>query len=299
MSKLRILIMDQNNAGKKIDAALIKNIYKKRDPFTHKGDYGHSCIIAGSNGFMGAAVLAAKACLRSGAGKVTSYAPKIGYDILQISAPEAMTKIAGENYITSLENLDNYDSIAIGPGIGLYESHKELIKTLFIDFKKPIVVDADALNIISQSPDLLNLIPPNSILTPHAIEFERLFGKTLSQKDRGILAVEKAIKYKIFIVLKGHHTLIATPDKKTFYNTTGNAGMATGGSGDVLTGVLTALLAQGYSAFQSCLLGVYLHGLAGDIGAKKFSEEAMIAGDIIDNLGEAFKQINSFVKDGE
>ena len=284
--------MNENVDHTKVDAAFIKSIYKKRDPFTHKGDYGHACLITGSVGLMGAAVLATKACLRAGAGKVTVYSPKIGCEILQISAPEAMTKIAGENYILSVDDLNKYDSMAIGPGIGLYESHKDLLKNIFLNFDKPMVIDADALNTLSNYQELLEFNLENSIITPHAVEFERLFGKTANEVDRNNLAMQMSHRYKIFIVLKGHNTLVTTPDGKCFLNTTGNAGMATRGSGDVLTGILTGLLAQKYLVEEACLLGVFIHGLAGNIAAKNLSEEAMIAGDIINYLGEAFKKVS-------
>jgi len=284
--------MDTNQETQKKDNSIIKNILKSRYPFTHKGDYGHACLIAGSIGLMGAAVLAVKACLRSGSGKVTTYTPNIGYDIMQISAPEAMTKIAGENFISSFDDIQRFDSLGIGPGLGVYESHKELLLKLFSAYKKPIVVDADALNILSQNKDLLKVLPEGSILTPHLVEFERLFGKTKTDDKRIRIALAMSHQYNIYIVLKGHRTLIATPGKKAYFNSTGNAGMATGGSGDVLTGILTGLLAQGYTSLDACMLGVYLHGLAGDIAAEKFSQEAMIASDIIDNLGQAFKAIS-------
>ncbi|MEJ7821819.1 MAG: NAD(P)H-hydrate dehydratase [Chitinophagaceae bacterium] len=275
-----------------IDGSVIKNIVKPRDPFTHKGDYGHACLFGGSIGMMGAAVLAVKACLRSGTGKVTVYTPGIGYDIMQISAPEAMTNIAGDKFINSAIDIHKFDSLGIGPGLGLYESHKDLLQNVFSSFRNPIVIDADALNIIAENKDLLKMLPEGSILTPHKIEFERLFGKTDTDAKCSELAMEISHKYKIYVVLKGHHTSITTPEKKIWLNTTGNAGMATGGSGDVLTGILTGLLAQNYSCLDACLLGVYLHGLAGDIAAEKFSQQAMIAGDIINCLGEAFKSVD-------
>ena len=277
---------------RKIDGSVIKNIVKLRDPFTHKGDYGHACLLAGSIGMMGAAVLAVKSCLRSGTGKVTVYTPGIGYEIMQISAPEAMTKIAGENFISTAIDIHKFDSLGIGPGLGLYESHKDLLQNIFSSFPNPIVIDADALNIIAENKELLKMLPEGSVLTPHKIEFERLFGKTDTDAKRSELALEVTHKYKIYIVLKGDQTSITTPEKKVCLNTTGNAGMATGGSGDVLTGIFTGLLAQHYSCLDACLLGVYLHGLAGDIAAEKFSQQAMIAGDIIDNIGEAFKAIS-------
>ena len=283
--------MDRHFPGTIVEHSLANKILKQRDPFSHKGDYGHACLITGSIGLMGAAVLAVKACLRAGAGKVTAFTARIGYDILQISAPEAMTKIAGEEFITAVEDIQKFDSLGIGPGLGIYQEHNDLLRIVFQRFKKPIVADADALNILSEQKDLLKMLPENSILTPHFVEFDRLFGKTETDDKRIDLASEMSDRYKIYIVLKGHHTLIATPGKKSYFNSTGNAGMATGGSGDVLTGILTGLLAQGYSPSDACLLGVYLHGLAGDIAAEKFSQDAMIAGDIIDNLGSAFKQV--------
>jgi NAD(P)H-hydrate epimerase len=285
--------MELITSGKLVDATLIKAIYKPRDPFSHKGDFGYACLIAGSYGMMGAAVLAAKACLRSGAGKLTCYVPDEGYEIMQISAPEAMAKVCGIKIIKEADDIKKFDSLGIGPGIGLFASHKKLLSKIFQDYKNPIVIDADALNVISENKKVFKNIPANSILTPHPTEFERLFGKTKTDEERLRLAKEKSAEHKIYIVLKGHNTLISTPDKKLYFNSTGNAGMATGGSGDVLTGILTGLLAQGYSSLETCLLGIYLHGLAGDIAAKIFSEEAMIAGDIINYLGEAFKQINS------
>ncbi|MDB5224101.1 MAG: YjeF-related protein [Chitinophagaceae bacterium] len=281
-----------NIPGHSIDAFLVHKILKPRDPFTHKGNYGHACLLAGSYGMMGAAVLAAKACARSGVGKLTCFIPKIGYDIMQASIPEAMVKVCGKKTIKEIDEVSKFDVLGIGPGIGIYKSHSRLLQNIFSEYRKPMVVDADALNILSENKKLLNSIPAESILTPHPKEFERLFGKTKTNAERTELALKMAHQYKIYIVLKSHHTLIAAPDKQAYFNSTGNAGMATGGSGDVLTGILTGLLAQGYSSLETCLLGVYLHGLAGDIAAGKLSQHALIAGDIIDNLGNAFKQVN-------
>ncbi len=285
--------MHPNTSGNLIDASLIKKTLKIRDPFSHKGDYGYACLIAGSYGMMGAAVLSAKACLRSGVGKLTCFIPKVGYDAMQTSVPEAMVKVSGKKYNKCVDDLNNFDVLGIGPGIGIYSSHDILFKKIFSEFKKPIVIDADALNVIAANKKLLTLIPAESILTPHPKEFERLFGKNETEIERRILALQIANQYNIFIVLKGHQTLIATPGGEAWINTTGNAGMATGGSGDVLTGILTGLLAQGYSSVETCLLGVYIHGLAGDIAADKLSQNALIAGDIIDNLGNAFKYVSS------
>jgi NAD(P)H-hydrate epimerase len=275
------------------DAAFIRTMYKPRSKFTHKGNFGHAALLCGSYGMMGAAVLSSLACLRSGAGKLTSYIPKIGYDILQTAVPEAMAFIAGEEHILSAPGIEKHSAVGIGPGIGKHPSHKKLLEEIFEKINKPMVIDADALNIIAANPALLKAIPAHSILTPHPKEFERLFGVSGNDFERLNLALAKSKEYNIYIVLKGHYSFISTPGGKGHFNSTGNAGMATAGSGDVLTGIITALLAQGYPASESTLLGVYLHGLAGDHAANKYAAEAMIAGDIITCLGDAFKQIGT------
>ncbi|MEP6594792.1 MAG: NAD(P)H-hydrate dehydratase [Ginsengibacter sp.] len=274
-----------------IDIDLIKAIYIPRNPFSHKGNFGHACLLAGSYGMMGAAVLAARACLKTGVGKLTCVLGKKGYDIMQISAPEAMCKVCGDTFIKDISAPLNFSGVGIGPGIGKHASHKRLLQNLFKNYKNPIVIDADALNIIAENKKLLSSLLPYCILTPHPREFDKLFGKSNNDFARMELALQKSQEYKIYIVLKGHHTLITTPFKRAYFNSTGNAGMAKGGSGDVLTGMLTGLLAQGYPSLEACLLGVYLHGMAGDIAADKFSQEAMVAGDIIDCIGGGFKQI--------
>lgn len=210
---------------------------------------------------------------------------------MQISAPEAMTTISGNTFIKEIPAMNSKDSIGIGPGIGIHGSHIKLLSALFEECQKPLVIDADALNIISGHSKLLQAIPPNSIITPHPKEFDRLFGESENDFERMQKALQKSKEHKIYIVLKGHHTLITTPSMKGYFNSTGNPGMATGGSGDVLTGIITGLLAQRYPALEASLLGVYLHGLSGDIAAEKMSQEAMLAGDIIHYLGDAFKQL--------
>ena len=274
------------------DRQLIKSIHRPKKKFSHKGTYGHAALWCGSFGMMGAAVLSARACLRSGAGKLSCYIPKCGYEILQSSIPEAMCKVNGEEYMLSLEDIEKFDAVGIGPGIGLYPTHAALLKDIFQKVNKPMLVDADALNTIAADPSLLTTLPPLSILTPHPKEFERLFGIVSNDIERLQLALQKSKEHNVYIVLKGHYTFISTPEGKGWFNSTGNAGMATAGTGDVLTGFITGLLAQCYPPLQAALLGVYLHGMAGDIAAQKFSPEAMIAGDIVDCLGEAFKQIS-------
>jgi ADP-dependent NAD(P)H-hydrate dehydratase / NAD(P)H-hydrate epimerase len=275
-----------------IDEAMIKTIYKPRKKFAHKGTYGHAALLCGSKGMMGAGVLSSLACLRSGVGKLTAYIPECGYNILQTAVPEAMAFIAGEDYLSSAIEIEKFNAIGIGPGIGIHPSHKKLLTAIFEKVKSPMVIDADALNIMAANKELFNLIPPQSMLTPHPKEFEILFGKTKNDFDRLKLAQTKSKELNIYIVLKGHYSFISTPHGRGYFNSTGNAGMATAGSGDVLTGIITGLLTQGYSPIECSLLGVYLHGLAGDIAAIQFSKEAMLARNIVNCLGPAFNKIN-------
>lgn len=274
-----------------VDKTFIRSIYKPRNRFAHKGNFGHALIVAGSYGKIGAAVLAGKACLRSGVGLLTCFIPKCGYEVLQTAVPEAMVMVdANSSIITKVDDdVLKYDSIGIGPGLGTASETRAAVKELVSVYKKPIVLDADALNGLSMEKKLPSL-PPGSILTPHPKEFERLFGESKNDFERIEKALKNAKLLSCTIVLKGHHTFIATASGKGYFNNTGNAGMATAGSGDVLTGMITALLAQGYSSEEASVLAVYLHGLAGDIAANEFSKEAMIAGDIIEKIGNAFKQ---------
>jgi NAD(P)H-hydrate epimerase len=247
-------------------------------------------LIAGGFGKMGAAVLAAKACLRSGAGLLTVHAPRCGYEILQVAIPEAMVSVDDHQFaVTEIrEHLSRFKAIGIGCGIGTNDLTFKSLEGLFLKDGLPLVLDADALNLLAGRPDLLKMIPHHSILTPHPKEFERLFGPTPDSFARNTLQREKAMDLGIYIILKGANTCIACPDGTCWFNSTGNPGMATGGSGDVLTGMLTGLLAQGYSPFEASLLGVYLHGLAGDLAAHDLQQEALLASDIIEHLGKAF-----------
>ena len=242
---------------------------------------------------MGAAILCAKACLRSGAGLTSCHIPKCGYEIMQTAVPEAMVMSDfNSSIITKIEeDLSKFSCIGVGPGIGTVTETRKVLQEIFEAYKRPVVLDADALNLISSDKKLFQKIPQSSILTPHPKEFERLFGETKNDFERIQLAQEKAKELGLPIVLKGHHTCIATPGGKAYFNDTGNAGMAKGGSGDVLTGILTALVGQYHDTIKSAILGVYLHGLAGDMAAEKYSTEAMIASDIIDSLGEAFMAV--------
>ncbi|MCH5598997.1 NAD(P)H-hydrate dehydratase [Niabella ginsengisoli] len=269
-----------------VDQQFISSIIKLRKAFSHKGNFGHALIIAGSYGKMGAAVLSTKACLQSGAGLVTAHVPAKGVEIMQISAPEAMCRIDTQSEIISNIDYDlkPYTSIGIGPGIGKEKMTTSFLYQLLKDYQKPMVIDADALNILSENPDWLSLLPPGSILTPHPKEYARLFGNDMNDLEKINTALQKAHDLKIIIILKGHHTFIATPDGKGYFNTTGNAGMAKGGSGDVLTGIITGILAQGYKPNEAAILGVYMHGAAGDNAAAKYGMISMTATDLIEAL---------------
>ncbi|MBK8952875.1 MAG: NAD(P)H-hydrate dehydratase [Chitinophagaceae bacterium] len=283
-----------NNRFELTDDNLIASIYKPRKQFSHKGRFGHAFLIAGGYGKIGAAVLAAKACLRSGAGLLTCHVPKCGYEIMQAAVPEAMvTADFNSSFVTKTgTDYRRYNSIGTGPGIGTAYETRQFLRELLENADKPIVLDADALNIIAEEKSLLTKIPQNSVLTPHPKEFERLFGETTNDFENASLALAKAKELHCIIVLKGHFTFIALPTGHGYFNATGNAGMATAGSGDVLTGILTGLLAQGYTPESTAILGVYMHGLAGDFAADEYSQEAMIAGDIILAVARAYIHIN-------
>jgi hydroxyethylthiazole kinase-like uncharacterized protein yjeF len=271
------------------DRKLIKQIYKPRKQFAHKGTYGHALIIAGEKGKMGAAVLCTKGCLRSGTGLVTCLVPQHQFEIIQTAVPEAMA-IAQE--LTESINWSKYTTIGIGPGIGTDVDGAGIVQEVLAHFNQPIVVDADGLNILAANQELLLELPPGSILSPHPKEFERLFGKSENHLERIQTARYEAQKIFVYIIVKGHYSFVACPDGEVYFNSTGNAGMATGGSGDVLTGILAGLMAQGYSAKESCILGMYLHGLSADIAVKSISQEALIAGDIVEHLGKAFVSVS-------
>lgn len=269
----------------------ISNLLKKRQKFSHKGTFGHTYIISGSIGMAGAAVLCSKAALRSGTGLVTIHSAAANRVIVQSVVPEAIFQADTSNdFISEIKSIEQYNAIAIGPGIGTNSETTKMLIEFLENYNKPCILDADALNIISQNKDLLSIIPKNSILTPHPKEFERLFGKCNSSFERMKKAAEAAQKLGIIIVLKGAYTLISTPDGKQYFNSTGNSGMATAGSGDVLTGIVTSLLAQDYLPENAAKIGVYIHGLAGNIALEKQSTESLIASDIIENIGLAFIQ---------
>jgi hydroxyethylthiazole kinase-like uncharacterized protein yjeF len=293
MKQLESYLAGFNSSYLFFDRTAALSVYKQRDPFANKGNFGHALILAGSYGKMGAAILAAKACLSAGAGLLTTHLPSCGYEIMQTSLPEAMVSIGeGEFQLTGFPiHLELFQAAGMGPGIGTGDETSGMMKKFLKTFHQPLVLDADALNIISKHSELLSVLNPNTIITPHPKEFDRLFGNTGNDILRFEKAKKMAIQHKIIIVLKGHFTGVFGPDGNITFNTTGNAGMAKGGSGDALTGIITALLAQSYTPVSAAAFGVYLHGYAGDIAASLFSEEAMLATDLIHCLGKVFLEL--------
>lgn len=274
-----------------IDKDIVNAIIQPRKKFAHKGDFGHAALIAGSIGMMGAAVLSAGSCLRSGVGKLSCFIPGIGYEIMQTSVPEALCHIAGADHIGTIDSFSGYSAIGAGPGLGQEEETAAMLQQLLKQSNATLVLDADALNILSQHLGLISILSRRTVITPHVKELERLFGASTNDFARMELAIEKAKSLGITIVLKGAYTLVATPGGMAWFNSTGNPGMATGGSGDVLTGIITGLAAQGYIPEQAAIAGVFLHGLAGDLAASAISEPALIASDITAFLGDAFLHI--------
>jgi NAD(P)H-hydrate epimerase len=286
----RDYLQNQNFDQVFINERLVKELFQPRNAFAHKGSFGHALMIAGSYGKMGAAVLTAKACLHSGVGLLTCYIPKCGYQIMQTALPEAMVLTdTNETIVAQLPNeIEKYSVIGIGPGIGVANETQNLISFICRRYKKYLVIDADGLNCLSAQKELLMQLPRFSVLTPHPKEFDRLFGEHQNDFERFNTSKEKSAELNVVIVLKSHHTAVVTPEGRTFFNSTGNAGMAKGGSGDVLTGIITSLIAQNYSPQHATILGVYLHGLAGDFAADAISQQTMVASDIITFLSRAF-----------
>lgn len=266
--------------------AIVHGLIRPRKANSHKGDHGHALLIAGSRGRMGAAVIAAKACLRSGPGLLTVIIPQEERAILQSAVPEAMLSMREEVY-----DIKHFSALGIGPAIGTDAAAAAMLKKIFTEYHMPLLLDADALTVLSADKALMKNIPAGTVLTPHPKEFDRLFGEHGNDKERRITAIKMAEEKNIIIVLKGYRSMICS-GKKAFINETGNAGLAKGGSGDALTGIITAFLAQGYDPFEAACTGVYIHGLAADIALKEQSTESMLITDAIKCLGKAFKKLN-------
>ena len=252
-----------------------------------------SLIIAGSYGMGGAAVLATKACLRAGAGKVTAHTPKCNYLTMQTSVPEAVIQFdREETTFSEAVDTEDFNAVGIGPGLGTSEQTAIAIIAQLRRTQCPLVADADAINILANHRAWLQQLPKGIIMTPHPKEFDRLEVHCTDSYERLAKAREMAKRLQAFILLKGHYTTLCLPDGHVVINSTGNAGMATAGSGDVLTGIITGLLARGYKKEDACIVGMYIHGLAGDAAARELGEESVIASDIIHYLPYAFKRLN-------
>lgn len=279
-----------------VEQPMIEEMVHVRPRFSHKGTYGHALLIAGSEDKTGAALLGAKACMRTGVGLLSVLLPKSSWTAINTFLPEAMLYTIedvrpGRNtrVFDDFGRLDAFTAIGVGPGLGKADDTVRALKRLIQQCEVPLVLDADALNILAENRTWLSFLPSKAILTPHPKEFERLFGKSSHSFERLELQRSMAMKYQIIIVLKGANTSIALPNGSVFFNSTGNPGMATAGSGDVLTGIILSLLAQRYLPEEAAVMGVYLHGLAGDLGADAYGQHALIATDIIDHIGSAYQ----------
>jgi hydroxyethylthiazole kinase-like uncharacterized protein yjeF len=270
----------------------IQSLLKSPSRFSHKGTFGHSLIIGGSYGKIGAPLLSTKAALKTGCGLITAHIPKCGYIPFQSAFPEAMVISDSSEDVISNLNLDVSSFSAVGVGMGMGQNEKT-IKAFEIFLQKtklpPVVIDADGLNLLSQNKELLKDLPANAILTPHPKELQRLIGDWRNDFEKLEMARAFSTMHSVILIIKGAHTSIILPDGIIFYNSTGNYGMATGGSGDVLTGIITSLLAQSYSPKHAALIGVYLHGLAGDSAVQKIHPKSLIASDIIEHITDAWK----------
>ena len=269
------------------DAQFTKGLFKSRQRFSHKGDFGHSLIVAGSKGKIGAAILAAGACLRTGAGLVTVHLPSCGANVMHSMYPETMVdEDANSDFISEIPAGEKYTAIGIGPGIGTGEATVDALIQFLRKTSKPIVLDADALNILSANPGFLSEVPHNSILTPHPKEFDRLAGESVDSFHRLKKQVEFSKVHKVIVVLKGAYTSVSLPDGKVYFNSTGNPALSKGGSGDVLTGMVTAFLSQRYSPAHSAILATYLHGRAADKLVESRADFSVLASDLIDQIGK-------------
>lgn len=285
-------IQDVVTTNEIVTLSMAQGLLKKRTKFSHKGTYGHALLIAASEGKTGAAILSAHACLRSGVGLLHVHLPQKAVFSMQTTLPEAMIDVDSSDICFSeLPDLQLFDAVGVGPGLGTQKETEQALKFLIQETKVPLVLDADALNILSENKTWLSFLPPKTILTPHPKEFERLAGKTVNSFERLEKQREMSKKYGVIIVLKGAYTSITFPDGRCFFNSTGNPGMATAGSGDVLTGIILGLLAQNYRPEESAVLGVYLHGLAGDLASKDIGMDSLIASDIVAYLGKSFLKL--------
>lgn len=285
-------ISEEPTLNFQLESSDILKLFRKRKKFSNKGTYGHGLLIAGSTGKSGAALLSARAALRSGTGLLTVHVPSDSYQVLQSGAPEAM--VIRDRNSGLVSDCDHsflpYTAAGIGPGIGIQDEPGLVLRHLLEHFGKPMVLDADALNILALHPEWMVHVPNGTILTPHPKEFDRLTGDSQDELERHHKQIELSRKYKLVIVLKGTYTCISMPDGRCFFNVTGNAGLARGGSGDILTGMVLSFLAQGYEPEEAAMLAVYFHGAAADRVASKHSMQGMLPSDVVEELKDVFKE---------
>tara|TARA_B100001175_G_C19501464_1_gene638325 strand:+ start:113 stop:1621 length:1509 start_codon:yes stop_codon:yes gene_type:complete len=279
-----------------LTSKIANTLYKSTNKFDHKGTNGHHLLIAGSKGKIGAAILAAKAALRTGLGKLSILTPLCGVEILQNNITEAMIELnTGNNCLSGYYGL-NFDTVSLGPGLGTSADTKDFLHSFFTKTKVRMVIDADAINLIALNPKWIKKLQQKTILTPHPKEFERLVGPWEGDKDKLERLIDFVKQNQLICVLKGAHTAIALPDGNIWFNSSGNTGMASAGSGDVLTGIIGGLLAKGYTPENAALLGVYAHGRAADIQTQSLSPPFMLASDIIDGLNDVWKEMENLAK---
>lgn len=275
-----------------VEKSDIRQTIHQRQPFASKADCGSALLVAGSYGMMGAAVLCAHGALRSGVGKVIVHSPRCGFNVIQSAVPEALFNADSHDVVsTNILPTHNYSAMAVGPGIGANDMTIKALEDFLKRSEKSVILDADALNCIAKRPSLLNYLPADSIITPHAGEFDNIFGQHLTDESRLQKAIEKAKRYGIIIVLKGRYTAIVRRDGKIYFNSSGNAALATAGSGDVLTGVMAGFMAQGYAPEIASLIAVYAHGVAGEMASEEHGVYGVKAGDVAANIGRAIKNI--------
>ncbi len=274
-----------------LESTDVATLLPRRNRVAHKGVFGHAWLLAGGPGKVGAAILSAKACARSGCGLITVHVPAGQGRVIHSFLPEAMVSVDEGPCLSVLPKFGNAAAIGVGPGLGQADQTARLLKRLVQDAPAPLVLDADALNILAENKTWLAFLPTGSILTPHPKEFERLAGKAASDEARLRLAKELAVRYGLVVVLKGAFTAICSPDGREYFNATGNPGMAKGGSGDVLTGIITGLRAQGLDPLSAALLGVHAHGLAGDMAAAELGMDGLLPSDLIGHLPAAWKTL--------
>lgn len=280
-----------------IERSDVASMFPPRPKYSDKRNFGSALMIAGSKGMVGAAILSSRSCLRSGVGLLTLHSPACAYQILQTSVPEAMVECDEEDDEVSslnIKTLSGYNAIGVGPGLGRSDKTLQVIKQLLQFSAVPLVIDADAINLIAENPTYLEFLPVYSVFTPHSRELERLIGKTSNAFERMEKTRRFAARHNTVVIIKGANTSVVCPDSKVFVNSTGNPGMSTAGSGDVLSGIILSFLAQGFSPEQAALAAVYIHGLSGDIALENQSEQSMIASDVINNMGKAFKILKTF-----